>query len=127
MWNDIFNNLGQLGTALGGVAAVGVAIITGWKARQASMEARDAAKVSTTELKEALQAHSKEMLEHVTAATTASRVQTIRYVDRKIEQLATGQEILFGLLAEVDGKVTKKANSTKSRILVSAETKGNHP
>lgn len=116
---------GQLGTAIGGVAAVIVALVTAWKAREASLAAKDAAAVSTTELKEALQAHSREMLDHV----TASRVQTIRYVDRKIEQLATGQEILFGLLAEVDGKVTKKANSTKpkdTRILVSAETKGNH-
>jgi hypothetical protein len=44
-------------------------------------------------------------------------------VDRKIQPLVEGQDILLGMIAEMDEKMTKTANKVR-RELVSAETKG---
>jgi hypothetical protein len=67
----------------------------------------------------ALQAHTTA----VENTVTANRVQTLRYVDRKIQPLVEGQDILLGMIAEMDEKMTKTANKVR-RELVSAETKG---
>lgn len=76
--------------------------------------------LSREELKRALADHAVSIENHV----TANRVQTMRYVDRKIQPLADGQDILLGMLADVDEKVTKKANNVRHKELVSVETKG---
>jgi len=89
---------------------------------------RDDQKVSQKELQDLLLVHSRELKDHV----TASRAQTIRYIDRKTDGLVAGhqtlvknQEAMLEMLVDVESKMTKRANS-KTKVLFPVETrKGN--
>ena len=123
------DNAAAIGGALAGLAALIGATIAIYKAHAAAVEAAAEAKVSRQELKDALGVHNKTVLEHVTASVTGSRVQTLRYVDRRLDSLEAGQETLLILIGDVDAKVTKKANTVApkpAKELVSAETKGQY-
>jgi len=123
------DNAAAVGGVLAGLAALIGAAIAIYKAHTAAVEAAAEAKVSRQELKEALAIHNQTVLDHVTASVTGSRVQTLRYVDRRLDSLEAGQEVLLSLIGDVDAKVTKKANTVARKPateLVSVETKG-HP
>lgn len=113
-----------VGSLAGGVAALLTAIVAivvhRKQADKASTKAVEAALVTKEELKTLLSNHVQSINNNV----VANRVQTTRYVDRKVAQVLDGQEILFGMITDVDAKVTKKANNVRVKELVSAETKG---
>lgn len=95
------------GTLLLGVGSI-AAIIWG----QAKNRTERA--VTRSEMRQALVDQEKSLKDHM----TAQRIQTTRYVDRKVETLVKNQNTLLDMVAEVDGKVTKRANSS-TRTLVS--------
>ena len=125
----VSDNIAAAGGLLGGLGALIAATVAIYRAHAAAVEAAAEAKVSRQELKDALELHNTTVIGHITNSVTSSRVQTLRYVDRRLESLESGQETLLSLIADVDAKVTKKANTVARKPateLVSAETKGNY-
>ncbi len=122
---SIGSELAGYGTFIGGIVAAAVFAVTTVRTRHKATINKDEivakATIDKEELKQALIAHSKEMKDHV----TASRVQTLRYVDRKLDTLHEGQETLFDMVLGLEAVVTKPANTSRKphNVGVSAETK----
>lgn len=123
MLGVIFASVGSeligYGTFLMGIGSV-MAVV--WTAKKASTERTAQQQEIQEKIAEAIDVSERRTRDHI----TASRAQTLRYMDSQVKPLRQNQDILLSMVAELDGKVTKRANSrTVSRPLVGvSELKG---
>ena len=123
MLGVIFASVGSeligYGTFLMGIGSV-MAVV--WTAKKASNERSSQQQTLQAEIAAAVDGLEKRTRDHI----TASRAQTLRYMDAQVKPLRQNQDILLSMVAELDGKVTKRANSrTISRPMVGvSELKG---
>ena len=102
MFGSFGTEVAGIGTFLVGLAAIVALFLKETSDRKHRSKQEKELSVQFQELKKG----HKDLKDHV----TANRVQTMRYVDRQIGPLKEGQDIILGMVADLESKVTKSAD-----------------
>lgn len=93
---------------IAGVLSLAGTVLTVSRSRKASTDQH----VAQTSHLTAIQANQEVMLGLITAHRETAELQ-LQQVHDRVDQLASGHDVLFNMLAEVDQKVTKQSNKRK--------------
>jgi hypothetical protein len=91
-----------------GVLGLAGTVLTVWRSRSASTNQH----IEQTTALKTIQHNQGVMLDLIKAHRETAELQ-LRAVHDRVDSLAVGHETLFGLLVEVDQKVTKSSNKRK--------------